>query len=78
MIPSHDKLKLKQLYQKYSGLHGELTELQSQLQNLLNRQTAVSQELEITRNLEKILINKIEESINRPLTQDDLIKIVNS
>lgn len=78
MIPTNDQLKLKQLYQKYSGLHDELTELENQLQNLLNRHTVVSQELEITRNLEKILINKIEESINQSLTQDDLIKIVNS
>ena len=78
MIHETDKLKLKQIHQNYSIFHSELTALQTQLQDLLNRQTRVSQELENTRNSEKFLINKIEEETQRPLTQEDLIKIVNS
>lgn len=78
MINQEDQSKLKQIYQRYSQFHGELNSLENQLQDLLNKQIQVSQELENTRKNEKLLINKIEEDIQRTLTQDELIKIVNS
>jgi hypothetical protein len=78
MINRIDQLKLKEIHQNYSEFHNELNVLESQLQDLLNRQIRVSQELENTRKSEKFLINKIEEEIQRTLTQEELIKIVNS
>lgn len=78
MIQDTDVLKLKEIHQSYSEFHNELNVLESQLQDLLNRQIRVSQELENTRKSEKFLINKIEEEIQRTLTQEELIKIVNS
>lgn len=78
MINQSDQLKLKQIHRNYSEFHNELNTLESQLQDLLNRQIRVSQELENTRKNEKLLINKIEEDIQRTLTQEELIKIVNS
>jgi|LakMenEpi03Aug12_release.lakeMendotaPanAssembly.Ray.scaffolds.fasta_scaffold3362750_1 hypothetical protein len=78
MINQEDKSKLKQIYQNYSQFHSELNSLENQLQDLLNKQIRVSQELENTRKNEKLLINKIEEDMQRTLTQEELIKIVNS
>ena len=37
----------------------------------------LSQELDDNRKTEKFLINKIEESINRKITQEDLMQIIN-
>ena len=74
-----DKIKsvrIKEIYRKYQVLHDEIHELEQQTKTLMSRRERLSQELEETRNEEKVLINKIEEEIGRSVTQDDLIEII--
>ena len=65
-----------EIYLKYQTLHNTISSLEKETQELMNRRTQLSQELDETRKEEKSLINKIEEKINRKLTQDDLLKII--
>jgi hypothetical protein len=69
--------QLKNVYSKYNRLHNELSNLEKLAQDLSNKQTMLSQELDDNRKTEKFLINKIEESINRKITQEDLMQIIN-
>ena len=69
--------QLKNVYSKYNRLHNELSNLEKLAQELSNQQTMLSQELDDNRKTEKFLINKIEESINRKITQEDLMQIIN-
>ena len=69
--------QLKNVYLKYNRLHNELSNLEKLAQDLSNQQTMLSQELDDNRKTEKFLINKIEESINRKITQEDLMQIIN-
>ena len=69
--------QLKNVYSKYNRLHNELSNLEKLAQDLSNQQTMLSQELDDNRKTEKFLINKIEESINRKITQEDLMQIIN-
>lgn len=69
--------QLKNVYSKYNRLHNELSTLEKLAQDLSNKQTMLSQELDDNRKTEKFLINKIEESINRKITQEDLMQIIN-
>jgi hypothetical protein len=69
--------QLKNVYLKYNRLHNELSNLEKLAQDLSNKQTMLSQELDDNRKTEKFLINKIEESINRKITQEDLMQIIN-
>jgi predicted nucleic acid-binding Zn-ribbon protein len=78
MISQTDQLKLKAIVHSYSSLRGELSQLKHELDLITSRQTQVHQELENTRNEEKSLINKIEEQLNRKLTQEELLQIINS
>jgi hypothetical protein len=76
MIPDYSD-QLKNVYSKYNRLHNELSNLEKLAQDLSNKQTMLSQELDDNRKTEKFLINKIEESINRKITQEDLMQIIN-
>lgn len=78
MINSKHSNQLKELYFKYNKIHNELSKLEKEVQSLLNLQTALSQELNETRNKEKELINKLELEINRKITQEDLHQIIKS
>lgn len=78
MILEEDYTKLKMLFNNYAILRGELSNLKHDLDLITSRQQQVHQELENTRNEEKSLINKIEEQLNRKLTHDDLLQIINS
>lgn len=70
--------QLKNVYLKYNRLHNELSNLEKLAQDLSNKQTMLSQELDDNRKTEKFLINKIEETINRKITQEDLMQIINT
>ena len=76
MINQDDLLKIKEIYLKYSKIHEELSNLQVEVQELLNYRETLSLNLANTRNAEQILINKIEGSTGIKLTTDDLIKII--
>lgn len=69
---------VRSIYHNYSRLRDELSSLEKQATELSNLQIKISKELEDTRKAEKTLINKIEESLGRALTQDDLIQIIKS
>lgn len=69
---------VREIYHNYSRLRDELSSLEKQANELSTLQIKISKELEDTRKAEKILINKIEESLGRALTQDDLIQIIKS
>jgi hypothetical protein len=75
MINEYSK-ELKQIYLKYPQIHSEIDELENIVKNVADRREKLSQELKDTRKAELILINKIEESLNRKLTQEDLIKMI--
>jgi hypothetical protein len=66
------------VYLKYNRLHNELSNLEKLAQDLSNKQAMLSQELDDNRKTEKFLINKIEETINRKITQEDLMQIINT
>lgn len=68
--------KLKEIYSKYQQLHETINSLERETQDLMNRRTALSLELDETRKEEKVLINKIEEQLNRKVTQEDLLEII--
>lgn len=70
--------QLKNVYSKYNRLHNELSNLEKLAQDLSNKQAMLSQELDDNRKTEKFLINKIEETINRKITQEDLMQIINT
>jgi|694.fasta_scaffold04263_20 hypothetical protein len=70
--------QLKNVYLKYNRLHNELSNLEKLAQDLSNKQAMLSQELDDNRKTEKFLINKIEETINRKITQEDLMQIINT
>lgn len=78
MINQEDLRKIKIMYSNYNRIHNELSNLTNEVQLLLNKQTILSQELSDTRKREKELINKIESEIKREITQEELIKIINS
>ena len=69
--------QLKHVYLTYNKLHSELSNLEKLAHELSNKQTMLSQELDDNRKAEKLLINKIEEVINRKITQEDLMQIIN-
>ena len=75
MIPHHNN-ELRLVYSTYGRIHEEIAELNRMAQELVNRQAVLRQELEYTRKAEKIVINKIEAELDRTLTQDDLLKII--
>lgn len=75
MIQQHNN-ELKLVYSTYGRIHEEIAELNRIAQDLVNRQAALSQELEYTRKAEKLVINKIEAELDRPLTQEDLLEII--
>ena len=75
MITQYNK-ELKLVYSTYSRIHEDMAELNRLAQDLANSQAMLSQELEYTRKAEKIVINKIEAELDRPLTQDDLLEII--
>lgn len=68
--------KLREIYLKYQTLHSTINLLEKETTSLMNRRALLSQELEETRTEEKFLINKIEDALNRKVTQDDLLKII--
>ena len=68
--------KLREIYLKYQNLHSTINLLEKETTSLMNRRALLSQELEETRTEEKFLINKIEDALNRKVTQDDLLKII--
>jgi len=68
--------ELKKIYYKYPKIHSELTELENIIKDVSDKWHTLGQELEDTRNAERILINKIEESIDRKLTHEDLIQMM--
>lgn len=76
MINPQHSTELKKMYSSYGRIHDELATLETEVQILLNRQKALSQELGDTRKAEKELINKIEAELNREITQDDLLQII--
>jgi septation ring formation regulator EzrA len=72
-----NKKNLKELYLKYSKIHDKLNFLEKEVQSLLNEHKELSNELSTLRDEEKILINKIEEDINRTLLPEEIISIIN-
>jgi hypothetical protein len=71
-----DFKKLREIYLKYQTLRNTIGNLEKETASLMNRRAILSQELDETRKEEKFLINKIEDALNRKLTQDDLLKII--
>ena len=70
--------QLKNIYTKYRDIHESIHKLQEESILLETKREALHTELDSTRNQEKVLINKIEESLNRKITQEDLFKIIES
>ncbi len=68
--------EIAEVYSKYSSLHAELVNLEKQVTELNENRLKISKELEDTRLAEKILINKLEKSLDRKITQEDLIQII--
>ena len=60
----------------YNKIFEELNVVKDQVTKLLNKQKALSDELHSIRNIENILINKIEAKLNREITQEDIVKIL--
>ena len=69
--------ELRELYAKYGRLRNDINSVEENVKLLVIKQETLSQELANTRKNELSLINKIEESINRKITQDELLEIIN-
>lgn len=67
---------LKQIYSKYGEIYEEIKQLEEHAIELSNRQRSVHQRLSDAREAEKIVINKIEADLGRPLNQEDLLQII--
>jgi len=76
MITKEHKEQLIEIFEKYSELRQNLSDLERLTTMLKEQQEIVHQQLTDNRNKEKELINKIEEEIGTKLTQNDLLKIV--
>ena len=76
MIKQEYREQLVRIFEKYSELRQNLSDLERLTAMLKEQQELVHQQLTDNRNKEKELINKIEEEIGSKLTQNDLLKIV--
>jgi hypothetical protein len=76
MISEKEREELKKIYHNYSVFHSEIKQLNQELEILLSRQSLLHQHLNSARETEKLIINNLEERINRKITHEDLLQIV--
>jgi hypothetical protein len=74
MIPREQELRW--IYSKYDEIYQQLKDLEEKTIELGNVQQKVHMKLTNNRKAEKEVINKIEEELGRPLTQDDLLQMI--
>jgi len=67
---------LRLIYLQYGEIYQELKDLEERAMELGGLQQRVHMKLHDNRKAEKELINKIEEELGRPLTQDDLLQMI--
>jgi hypothetical protein len=68
--------EIREIYLNYSNLRDELADLEKRAAQLNESRMKIGKELENNRFAERVVINKLEESLNRKITQDDLIQII--
>jgi DNA replication protein DnaD len=74
-----DKLdlnRLKTLYVKYNDLHSKLNTIELETLGLINKHSALSEELTNVRLEEKELINKIEMDLGRHLSPEEILNFI--
>jgi DNA replication protein DnaD len=74
-----DKLdlnRLKALYVKYNDLHSKLNTIELETLGLINKHSALSEELTNVRLEEKELINKIEMDLGRHLSPEEILNFI--
>lgn len=64
------------IFSSYTRIHESLREIETKVQELMQQRSALGQELDDTRKAEKALINKIEKEMDRAITQNDLLEIL--
>lgn len=74
---SENRENLLKIKEKYEILHSELNLLEHSVNELLFKQKNIHDELNSTRESERLLINKIEKEIGRKLDSSDILKIIN-
>lgn len=70
------KNEIIRISSQYAFIHERLSNLQSTITFLIEQRDQIQSELIKNKEDEALVINKIEESIGRPLTQEDLIDLV--
>jgi len=77
-IKQEDRSKLKEIVNRYSEIHIEITKLEREMLSLVDAKNQITSELTNLRETEISLINKIEEDTGSEMTQAILTEIVNS
>jgi hypothetical protein len=68
--------RLKQLTVIYSDIHTALNEIGAEVQKLTEMRKGLSEVLNKTRDEEKSLINKLEKSLGKKLSPNDILEII--
>jgi hypothetical protein len=70
------KGQLRSLHHTYSAVYSQFSRIEKEASRLEDERKVVSQILDNTRELEKDVINKLEETLGKKLTHDDILEII--
>lgn len=76
-ISNESKDALREIYSKYSEMHNKLNKLEEYSKLLEEERQKISSQLNLTRELEKDMINNIESELGVKLSTDVLNEIIN-
>jgi hypothetical protein len=68
--------QLFSLYSTYSAIHSQFQRIEREALRLENERKTVSEILATTREQEKDVINKLEETLGQKLSPDDILEII--
>lgn len=68
--------QLRSLYSTYSAIHSQFNRIEQEATRLEEERKVVSEILHNTRELEKNLINKLEELLGKKLNPNDILEII--
>jgi biotin synthase-related radical SAM superfamily protein len=70
------KSQLRSLYSTYSAVHSQFSRIEKEAARLEEERKVVSEILHNTRELEKSLINKLEELLGKKLNPNEILEII--
>jgi regulator of replication initiation timing len=70
------KGQLHSIYTTYSAIKFQLSRIEEETNRLVNERSTLSEILDNTRELEKSVINNLEQILGKTLSVDDIIEII--